>query len=221
MGARRATGCLALVGGGEWGPGAREFDADLLARSGADEVVVLPTAAAYEHPERVGERAEAYFGELGAKVRTLPVLHRSEAEDPAVAKVVRAAKFVYLADGSPLHLRSVLKESALFDALLAAYHGGAVVAASGAGATLLCDPMVDPRGGAYTVGLGLVGGVAVFPYHGKAAAHLRERSVELLPADATLVGLDEHTALLRLESGEWHVEGSGTATIYRKDAPTR
>ena len=43
----------------------------------------------------------------------------------------------------------------------------------------------------------------------------------MLPADATLVGLDEHTALLRLESGEWHVEGSGTATIYRKDAPTR
>ena len=53
---------------------------------------------------------------------------------------------MYLADGSPLHLRSVLKESALFEALLAAYHGGGVVAASGAGATLLCDPMVDPRG---------------------------------------------------------------------------
>ena len=28
--------------------------------------------------------------------------------------------------------------------------------ASGAGATLLCDPMVDPRGGAYTVGLGMI-----------------------------------------------------------------
>jgi len=33
-----------------------------------------------------------------------------------------------------------------------------VLAASGAGATLVCDPMVDPRGGAYTVGLGLVSG---------------------------------------------------------------
>ena len=57
--------------------------------------------------------------------------------------------------------------------------------------------MVDPRGGAYTVGLGLVSGLAVFPYHGRAADHLRERSVELLPADAVLVGLDEHTALVR------------------------
>ena len=94
---------------------------------------------------------------------------------------MRAAKFVYLVDGSPLHLRSVLKDSALFAALVSAYEGGSVVAASGAGATLLCDPMVDPRGGAYTVGLGMVQDLAVFPYHGTAATHLRERSIELLP----------------------------------------
>src|SRR4029077_16443082 len=101
------------------------------------------------------------------------------------------------ADGSPLHLRSVLKGSALYGALVHAYERGAVVAASGAGATLLCDPMVDPRGGAYTVGLGLVQGLAVFPYHGTAADHLRERSIDLLPTGAVLVGIDEHTALVR------------------------
>jgi cyanophycinase len=219
MGARRSTGSLALVGGGEWGPGAREFDADLLARSGADEVVILPTAAAFEHAERVGERAEAYFGELGAKARTLPVLHRTEAEDPAVAKIVRAAKFVYLADGSPLHLRSVLKESALFEALLEAYQGGAVVAASGAGATLLGDPMVDPRGGAYTVGLGVVKNLAVFPYHGTAATHLRERSIDLLPRNAVLAGVDEETALVKSPDG-WTVAGAGTVTVYGAGATT-
>ena len=164
----------------------------------------------------MGERAEAYFGELGADARTLPVLHRTEAEDPAVAKVVRSAKFVYLADGSPLHLRSVLKESALFEALLAAYHGGAVIAASGAGATLLCDPMVDPRGGAYTVGLGVVKNLAVFPYHGTAAAHLRERSIDLLPRNAVLAGIDEATALVKGPDG-WSVGGVGAVTLYAAD----
>jgi len=213
MGARRATGLLALVGGGEWRSGGREFDADLLARSGADEVLVLPTAAAYEHPERVGDRAAAYFEELGVKVRTLPVLHRTEAEDPANAKIARAARFVYVADGSPLHLRSVLKDSALFEALLAAYRGGGVLAASGAGATLLCDPMVDPRGGAYTVGLGVVKNLAVFPYHGTAAAHLRERSIDLLPRNAVLAGVDEETALVKGPDG-WSVAGAGTVTLY-------
>jgi cyanophycinase len=219
MGARAAVGSLALVGGGEWGPGAREFDAELLERSGADEVLVLPTAAAYEQPDRVGVRAEAYFAELGAKARTLPVLHRAEAEDHAIAKSVRAARFVYLADGSPLHLRSVLKESALFDALLAVYHGGGVIAASGAGATLLCDPMVDPRGGAYTVGLGVVKDLAVFPYHGTAADHLRERSIDLLPRNAVLAGIDEATALVKGPEG-WSILGAGTVTLYREASTT-
>jgi cyanophycinase len=214
MSPRRTAGTFALVGGGEWRPGGRELDADLLARSGGTEVLVLPTAAAYEHPERVTERAEQYFGELGATVRTLAVLHRAEAEDPELAAIARKARFVYLADGSPLHLRSVLKDSALFDAILASYRAGGVLAASGAGATLLCDPMVDPRGGAYTVGLGVVSNLAVFPYHGTAAGHLRDRSIDLLPAGAVLAGIDEETALLE-HGATWTVAGAGTVTIYR------
>ncbi len=133
---------------------------------------------------------------------------------------MRAAKFVYVADGSPLHLRSVFKGSALFDAILASYHGGGVLAASGAGATLLCDPMVDPRGGAYTVGLGVVKNLAVFPYHGTAADHLRERSIDLLPRAAVLAGIDEETALIKTADG-WSVAGAGGVTLYgrRPTAP--
>ncbi len=208
------AGTLALVGGGEWHDGTRDLDAALLEASGGTEVLVLPTASAYEHPERIGERARAHFAKLGAKVRTLPVLHRTEAESEEVSEAVRDARFVYFADGSPLHLRSVLKGSALFAALLAAYRSGAVLAASGAGATVLCDPMVDPRGGAYTVGLGVVEGLAIFPYHGSAADHLRERSIDLLPTTAVLVGIDEETALLRLPGPTWSVEGAGAVTVY-------
>ena len=39
-------GILALVGGGEWQDGCT-FDAELLATSGTDQVLVLPTAGAY------------------------------------------------------------------------------------------------------------------------------------------------------------------------------
>ena len=220
MGARKRSGVFVLVGGGEFSAGCRELDAELVAWSSAEEVVVLPTAAAYEHPDRVGERAAEHFEELGVKVRALDVLHRTEAEDEKNAEIVRAADFVYLADGSPLHLRSVLKDSALFGALLSAYHGGAVLAASGAGATVLCDPMVDPRGGAYTVGLGVVRNLAVFPYHGTAADHLRERSIDLLPSNATLVGVDEETALVRDADAAWRVAGVGHVTVYDADSST-
>jgi cyanophycinase len=214
MASSAAVGTLALVGGGEWRDGCRDLDGELLTATGAKEVVVLPTAAAYEHPDRVAERAVTYFESLGVKVRPLMVLHRAEGDDAKVIEAARKADVVYIADGSPLHLRSVLKGSELWDAILISYHSGGVLAASGAGATLVCDPMVDPRGGAYTVGLGVVSDLAVFPYHGTAAGHLRDRSIDLLPANAKLVGIDEETALVRNPKGSWRVAGVGTVTVY-------
>jgi cyanophycinase len=213
----KATGTVALVGGDEWTEPCTTFDTRLLELAGTDEVMVLPTAAAFEHPERAVERSRAYFEGLGAKVTGLAVLNRRDAETDASVSAVRVARFIYIADGSPLHLRSVLKSSAFYDAIVYAYGRGAVIAASGAGATVLGDPMVDPRGGAYTVGLGLVPGLAIFPYHGRAAEHLRERSVDLLAKDAVLVGVDEQTALVRTADGPWDVMGVGGATVYRKD----
>jgi len=145
-------GLLALVGGSEWTEGCT-FDAGLLAASGGNEVVVLPTAAAYQHPERVVLGAAEWFEPLGGQVEGLMVLDRASANDPGMAAVIRAARFVYIAGGSPLHLKSVLKGSATFEALREAWADGAVVAGSAAGAMVLTDPMVDPRGGALTVGL--------------------------------------------------------------------
>ncbi|MFM8238150.1 MAG: Type 1 glutamine amidotransferase-like domain-containing protein [Actinomycetota bacterium] len=216
----KGKGALALVGGGEWTTPCRSLDERLLTRSGGREVVVLPTAAAFEHPERAVARAAEWFGGLGATVRGLDLLTRRDAEDADLVAQLRAARFVYLADGSPLHLRSVLKGSPCFDAIVHAYERGAVVAASGAAATLLCDPMVDPRGGAFTVGLGLVTGLAVFPYHGTTAEHIRERSLALLAPDAVLVGIDEGSAIVRDGEGAWEAFGDGV-TVYRRDAAAR
>ena len=70
-----ATGPLALVGGAEWTDGC-SFDAELLAASGGDEVLVLPTAAAYEHPERAVLAAADWFEPLGGRVEGLMVLGR-------------------------------------------------------------------------------------------------------------------------------------------------
>jgi cyanophycinase len=212
--ARKARGTLALLGGGEWQPGCRPIDEQLLEASGTKEVVVLPTASAYERPDKAVERAARWFEPLGATVRPVMVLNRRDAEDDGYVKAVKGAPFVYLSDGSPLHLRSVLKESSLLAVMIAGYRNGGVLAASGAGATVLGDPMVDPRGGAYTVGLGVVSNLAVFPYHGTAADHLRKRSIELLADHAVLAGVDEQTALIRPPDGPWRAVGAGDVTVY-------
>ena len=115
-----APGELALVGGSEWSAGCEDFDSALLQAAGGHEVVVLPTAAAYWHPERAVGTAANYFRPLGASVKPCMVLRRADAEDRANAGMVRAARFLYLAGGSVLHLRSVLKASAVWAALVEA-----------------------------------------------------------------------------------------------------
>ena len=74
-----------LLGGGEWQEPCRDLDQALLALSGSDEVLVLPAAAAFEHPARVVERATSWFESLGARVAGLEVVNRRDAEEDAIA----------------------------------------------------------------------------------------------------------------------------------------
>jgi cyanophycinase len=208
-----SPGVLALVGGGEWQRGT-EYDAELLESSGAHEVLVLPTAAAYQHPDRVVANAEAWFSALGSRARGLMVLRHSDANAETNAAAVREARFIYLSGGSPLHLLSVLKGSLVFEALAHAWRHGAVVAGSSAGAMVLVDPMVDPRGGAFTVGLGLVEQLAVVPHHDSGSSHHFWRTLELAPTGLPIAGIPERTALIRNPDGSWRSAGEGQVSVY-------
>jgi cyanophycinase len=211
-------GPLALVGGAEWHDRCT-FDADLLAASGGTDVVVLPTAAAYEHPDRAVAWATEYFAGLGGKVLGLMVLTRPDAADPANAAAVRAARFVYLGGGSPLHLRSVLKDSAVWQALIGAWHDGAVLAGSSAGAMVLGDPMIDPRGGALTVGLGLIEQLAVLPHADTWSPEKAHRTFGLAKGGLRIAAIDEQTALIRDPTGKWRAAGAGAVTVYVDGRP--
>lgn len=211
-------GVLALVGGEEFSDGC-SFDAELLDRSGGSEVLVLPTGAAYEHPQRLVEAATAWFGALGAKVAGLDVLARPDAFDPDNVDRIRAARFLYLVGGSPMHVRSVLKDTPAWDALRNAWSDGAVLAGSSAGAMVLCDPMVDPRGGAFTLGLGLLVNLAVIPAHNRWSEDAAHRTLKMSPPGLALVGIDERTALMRDPEGTWHTGGAGAVAVFRGGRP--
>ena len=137
---------------------------------------MLPTAAAYEHPDRAVAWAERYFQALGA--RYAASWSSAAPSRRQRQRRRRPRRPVHLpGGGSPLHLRSVLKDSKAWQALEEAWHNGAVVAGSSAGAMALCDPMIDPRGGALTLGLGLVEQVACCPRQhvvaGEGSPHLQ------------------------------------------------
>jgi len=217
----QTPGLLALVGGGEWQEGC-SFDADFLAAAGTNEVLVLPTAAAYEHPERLVLRAGEWFEPLGGQVEGLMVVSRVDAEDQGAAAMMRRARLSYLAGSSPMHLRSVLKRSKVWDALVDAWRVGAVVVGSSGAAMALTDPMVDARGGGLTIGLGLVGGVAVVPHFGDVTEDVHgeklHRAVLLAPAGTPVAGIPERTALIREPDGRWRDTGVGRVAVFMDGA---
>ena len=86
----------------------------------------------------------------------------------------------------------------------------------------LTDPMVDARGGGLTIGLGLLGGVAVVPHFGDAHEDVHgeklHRSVLLAPHGTPVAGIPERTALIRDPAGSWRSEGVGRVAVYLNGA---
>jgi len=196
-------GTIALAGGGPFAAN-DDLDRRLLAAVGADRVVVLPTADAFEQPATLVAASMAWAERLDVVAEALMVMQRHDAEDPGAAEVVRAARAVWLVGDSSMHLRSALKETAVLAAIGAVLEAGGVVAAVGNSAAALCDPMLDQRGGAFTLGLGLVRGVAVIPGVEEWTEERRHRTLTL--ADTPVVELPTGSALLRSGEG-WELVG--------------
>ena len=205
------NGTLALVGGREFTEGCT-FDTALV--EGTPEVLLLPSALAYENPTATIERAIDWFTPMGVTVRVLEVYRRAEAMAPAVADLARSASAVYVTGGSPMHLRSVLKDTPLLDSLIEAWDGGANIAAAGEAASVLCSHMVDSRGGAFTVGLELITTMTVVPRHNQWSPEKLHRTVELAHRGLPVVAIDEATALIRSPEGVWRVEGAGHVHVF-------
>jgi cyanophycinase len=192
------NGTLALQGGGPFAAN-DDLDRRLISTAGAARVIVLPTADAFERPERLVAAAMQWGERLGLEVEALMVMRRGEAMDDGSAAVVRGARAVYLVGDQPLHLRSVLKDTPLWEAITQVLADGGVVVATGGSAAAMCDPMVDPRGGAFTLGLGLIDGLALVTEAETWSADRLHRTLKL--ANTPVVELPSGAALVRNADG--------------------
>lgn len=198
-------GTIALLGGGPFVAN-EELDARLIGDAHATEVVVLPTADAFEHPSRMIDAAITWGARHGVTIDGRMVLRRADANQQDHAQAVSSARMVYLVGDSPLHLRSVLKDTAVFDGLRTVLSNGGVVVATGASAACLCDPMTDPRGGAFTLGLELVDDLALLTEAETWSPERLHRTLKLAN-NFTVAVLPTGSAVLRVGS-TWEIVGT-------------
>ncbi len=197
---------IVVLQGGQPFVGNDELDLRVLSDRNLKRVVVLPTADAYEKPQDLVDAARSWGDRLGVTVDPLMVLTRDQANADA-AEVLDGAAAVWLVGDSSSHLRSVIKGTLLWEALLGVLGRDGVVVGCGASAAALCDPMTDSRGGGFGQGLGLISGLAVVAEAEKWSAATLERTKEL--ATSPLAVLESRSALLRTDAG-WEVVGAAT-----------
>jgi cyanophycinase len=203
-------GTIALVGGGPFRAN-DELDRRLLKTVEAGPVVVLPTADAFEAPAELVAAAMSWGERLRVEVDALMVMQRHDAETDSAADAVRDARAVYLVGDSSMHLRSVLKETSVFAAISDVLAGGGLLVAVGSCAAAVCDPMLDQRGGAFTLGLGLVRGMAVIPEAETWSEERLQRTLSL--ADTAVIELPTGSAVVG-HDGEWELTGTPPPTLH-------
>jgi cyanophycinase len=203
-------GTIALVGGGPFRAN-DDLDRRLVGTAHADRVVVLPTADAFEAPGELVAAAMSWGERLDVQIEALMVMQRQDAEVSGAAEVVRAARAIYVVGDSSMHLRSVLKETAVFAALTDVLGSGGLIVAVGSCAAAVCDPMLDQRGGAFTLGLGLVRGMAVIPEAETWSEERLQRTLSL--ADTPVVELPTGSAVVGHDGG-WEFAGRPPPTAH-------
>lgn len=166
--------------------------------------VQLATAAAPE-----GEQSLARWHRLGqeqaqrldVEVVQLPVVDAESANDPSLAAAVAGAGLIYLSGGNPTYLAEVMRGSAVWQAIVDAWRGGAALAGCSAGAIAMTDwvpSMRHPRRGTVP-GLSLVPHLRVIPHFDKMLGWVPDivtRALFHAPDGTTVLGIDEDTALV-------------------------
>jgi cyanophycinase len=238
-------GPIGLVGSGEYLPQMEDIDQMLLERVGgrAARVVVLATAAGLEAPasaQRWVRMGVEHFAWLGARATPVGILVRDDAFDPQWLPVLEAADFIYFSGGSPQHLIQTLESSPAWEVIRARHVAGAVLAGCSAGAmafgALTLQPRALWRRGSgdpdaspnWQPALGLVGRLIVLPHFDRMASRMGRETLALLaasvPAGLTLIGVDEDTALVRVNDGppadgpsQWQVMGRQGVSVFTGD----
>lgn len=200
---------VALAGGNEFRAGSRAADGRLLELAGGVEtqVVLLPTAAAHQQPEKAAATGIRHFQGLGARhVSALMILKRTDAANPALVEPVRRAGLIYLTGGDPRHLHDTLAGTLAWAAIGEAAQAGAIVVGSSAGAMVLAaTPGADDRFAG--VGLGLAPDCRVLVHH-------RGPVSSDAIGGLTVFGIAEETTWLR-DGDRWQNLGSGSVWVYQ------
>lgn len=216
---------LALVGGDEFTPACRRMDRALLQALGGQalggrrpRVLILPTAAALEDPERAARNGVAYFEGLGASAGASVLLARGDAQDAGLVAPLKEADLVYFAGGSPGHLLQTLRGTLAWRLITERHGNGLAIAGSSAGAMALAERMCGSDD-TWRDALALIPGIAILPHFERQRAERIAALRATLDKRLVLLGIDSATACVNTGGAAWRVLGAGRVSLQAGGRP--
>jgi cyanophycinase len=218
----QARGSLVLIGGA-CTPGGEALGS-FLRLSGGDlgaPIVGFTTASSNARGAATAWRHD--FAAAGVPHIEIPIVEtREDANDPAIAALVRDAAGIFLGGGDQVHLIATLSGSAIADAMRDAYMRGAVVCGTSAGAAALTETTmaggeVDEDGNEVEMyigpGFGLLCFGTLIDTHFAQRRRLHRLFVAIAGYPQLLgLGIDEDTALV-VHGDVGEVVGKGGVTF--------
>ncbi len=153
------------------------------------------------------------------------VRDRNEADAQDLAALIEGAGLIYLSGGNPSYLAATLRGTRVWQAVVAAWRSGSALAGCSAGAIALTGwvPWMRALDRDPDPGLGILPGLRVLPHFDRMLAwapDLLARAVLHSAAGATVIGIDEDTAIVDLTGvgRNWQVHGRQQAWVLEEQA---
>lgn len=216
-------GTLMIIGGAE----DKKNDCIVLKRlidlASMREGSTIILTAATEYPEKTAEEYIDTFRKLGAvDISAVHIQSRQDANSPDKSSEISKASCVYMTGGDQLRITSIMGGTKAEQALYDAFDGGAMIAGTSAGASVMSETMItsgndDDAPKKCTLkmapGLGLLRDVVIDQHFAQ-----RGRIGRLLTAIAQNphmlgLGIDEDTGIIITDDSVLEVVGSHAVTV--------
>jgi cyanophycinase len=169
--------------------------------------------------------AQETLAGFGVGAEPVMILHREEADDPALAGKLETAGCIIFTGGEPRVLCDVLHGSRAWQVILERQDVGAVLAACGGAVVALGQGGFTPlkpypaEVGALEYeafpGLNMLPGRVILPQFNWLPEPVVQKIAAISPPDTVLVGIDDQAALIG-DGQRWEVAGLGSVTVLVK-----
>jgi cyanophycinase len=217
------VGTLFAIGGAEAKLRRRTVLSAFVATAGGKDARIAVVSSASSLGAEVVEVYKTVFTALGAReVISLRPESRAQASNPDLVEPLKAAGAVFMTGGNQLKLSSLITGTPFGDAIHDAYHHGATVGGTSAGASILAEHMIAFGAGGSTpkqrmsqlsAGLGLLRGVVIDQHFEQRNRYGRLLSLVAQSPSLLGIGVDEDTAAVISDGSRLEVIGRGAVTV--------